>query len=58
MKVNEIIARQNRVVYILLVVVGALGLAWTIWRHQYLAQADDAPAAASIAQPASSNAGR
>ena len=54
MKVNEIIARQNRVIYILLVVVGALGLAWTIWCHQYLAHADAAPTAAPAAQPASS----
>lgn len=57
MKVNEIIARQNRVIYILLVVVGALGLVWTIWRHQYLAHAEDAPTAAPVTQPVSGGAG-
>lgn len=45
MKQNEIISRQNRVVYILLVIVGSLGLAWAIWRHWYLAT--EAPAARS-----------
>ncbi len=35
MKQNEIASRQNRVVYILLIVTGALGLAWAIWKHWY-----------------------
>lgn len=35
--VATIINRQNRVVYTLLVVSAAIGLAWVLWRHQYLA---------------------
>ncbi len=37
MKRFDIITRQNRVVYVLLVVAAAIGLAWVLWRHQYLA---------------------
>ncbi len=48
MKRNEIILRQDRVVYILLVVTAAVGLTWVLWRHQYLLN-HDRPAGA---QPA------
>ena len=49
MKQNEIIERQDRVIYILLVIVGALGLAWAIWKHLY-APRQAAPAShASVA---------
>ena len=34
---TTVINRQNRVVYTLLVVTAAIGLAWVLWRHQYLA---------------------
>ncbi|MDJ0366139.1 hypothetical protein QMK33_13340 [Hymenobacter sp. H14-R3] len=34
---TTIINRQNRVVYTLLIVSAAIGLAWVLWRHQYLA---------------------
>lgn len=34
--VATIINRQNRVVYTLLIVSAAIGLAWVLWRHQYL----------------------
>ena len=36
MKRTEIILRQDRIVYILLVVTAAVGLTWVVWRHQYL----------------------
>ncbi len=45
MKRFDIIARQDRVVYILLIVTAAVGLAWVLWRHQYVA-AHDHPAPA------------
>ncbi len=35
MKRFDIIARQDRIVYILLVVTAVIGLAWVIWRHQF-----------------------
>ncbi|GAB3635516.1 hypothetical protein GCM10027422_11060 [Hymenobacter arcticus] len=47
--IATIINRQNRVVYTLLVVTAAIGLAWVLWRHQYLA-AHSSPA--SVAVPA------
>ena len=48
MKRTDILFRQDRIVYILLVVTAAVGLAWVIWRHQLLAAraAGPAPAAA------------
>jgi hypothetical protein len=36
MKRTDIIIRQDRIVYLLLVVTAAIGLAWVLWRHQYL----------------------
>ena len=36
MKRTEIILRQDRIVYILLVVTATIGLTWVLWRHQYL----------------------
>ncbi|QKG58443.1 hypothetical protein GKZ68_18485 [Hymenobacter sp. BRD128] len=36
MKRTEIIIRQDRIVYTLLIVTAAIGLAWVLWRHQYL----------------------
>ncbi|MDO7884592.1 hypothetical protein [Hymenobacter cheonanensis] len=36
MKRTEIILRQDRIVYTLLIVTAAIGLAWVLWRHQYL----------------------
>ncbi len=40
MKRNEIILRQDRIVYILLVVTAVVGLTWVLWRHQYLLSHD------------------
>lgn len=51
MKRFDIIARQERIVHILLVVSAAIGLTWVIWRHQYLA-AHDPMAAPTHAVPA------
>lgn len=36
MKRTEILIRQDRIVYLLLIVTAAVGLAWVLWRHQYL----------------------
>lgn len=36
MKRTEIIIRQDRIVYTLLIVTAAIGLAWVLWRHHYL----------------------
>lgn len=36
MKRTEILIRQDRIVYTLLIVTAAIGLAWVLWRHQYL----------------------
>jgi len=36
MKRTEIILRQDRIVYILLVVTATIGLTWVLWRHQHL----------------------
>jgi hypothetical protein len=36
MKRTEILIRQDRIVYTLLLVTAAIGLAWVLWRHQYL----------------------
>jgi hypothetical protein len=44
---TTIINRQNRVVYTLLVVSAAIGLAWVLWRHQYLA-AHSGPAPTAV----------
>jgi lipopolysaccharide export system protein LptC len=34
-KANELIARQDRVVYILMVLLASLGLLWSFWQHQH-----------------------
>ncbi|MGI4872037.1 MAG: hypothetical protein ACRYFX_12770 [Janthinobacterium lividum] len=44
MKINEVIPRQNRIVYTLLIIVGALGLVWGIWSRMH---AEDEPAPAA-----------
>lgn len=44
---TTVINRQNRVVYTLLVVTAAIGLAWVLWRHQYLA-AHSSPAPLAV----------
>jgi len=36
MKRTEILIRQDRIVYTLLLVTAAIGLAWVLWRHHYL----------------------
>jgi hypothetical protein len=36
MKRTEILLRQDRIVYTLLIVTAAIGLAWVLWRHQHL----------------------
>jgi len=41
-KANEIIIRQDRVVYILMVLLASLGLLWSFWQHQH--KPDDATA--------------
>ncbi len=35
MKANEILIRQDRVVYLLMVLVASLGLLWSFWQHQH-----------------------
>ncbi len=47
MKRIDFRARQDRLIYILLVVAAAVGLSWVVWRHQYLA-AHDKPAPAVV----------
>lgn len=39
-RLNTFIERQNRIIYVLLIVTAAIGLAWVIWRHQYLIYRD------------------
>lgn len=39
-RLNAFIERQNRIVYVLLIVTAAIGLAWVIWRHQYIIYRD------------------
>jgi hypothetical protein len=34
-KANEIIFRQNRVVYTLMIVLAGMGLFWSFWQHQH-----------------------
>ncbi|MEJ7666051.1 MAG: hypothetical protein WKG07_44300 [Hymenobacter sp.] len=46
----NIVNRQNRIVHVLLVVSAVIGLAWVIWRHQYLAAQDAHQHAAKVAQ--------
>ena len=47
-----IVNRQNRIVHVLLVVSAAIGLAWVLWRHQYLAAQDAQQHAAKVARAA------
>jgi lipopolysaccharide export system protein LptC len=35
MKANEILMRQDRVVYVLMLLVASLGLLWSFWQHQH-----------------------
>ncbi|MGI4734749.1 MAG: hypothetical protein ACRYG7_06165 [Janthinobacterium lividum] len=51
MKASEIIFRQNRVVYVLMVLLAAVGLTWAFWERMH--RADEAapakhPTAASM----------
>ncbi|NML67117.1 hypothetical protein HHL22_18080 [Hymenobacter sp. RP-2-7] len=48
-RLNAFIERQDRIVYILLIVTAAIGLSWVIWRHQYLIYRDQHPT--SVAKP-------
>jgi lipopolysaccharide export system protein LptC len=34
-KANEILIRQDRVVYILMVLLASVGLLWGFWQHQH-----------------------
>jgi hypothetical protein len=52
MKRTEIILRQDRIVYTLLIMTAALGLAWVLWRHHYLLT-HNGPAAAGGPAPTS-----
>ena len=52
MKRTDILFRQDRIVYTLLVLTAAIGLAWVIWRHQYLAAHDKNAATPARAVPA------
>ena len=51
MKANEVILRQNRVVYTLMILLAALGLLWGFWDRQHKA-AEASPAAATLTAPA------
>jgi len=33
MKLNEIIARQTRIVYVLMALAAAAGFVWALWEH-------------------------
>ena len=35
MKANELIARQDRVIYILMVLLASVGLLWSFWQRQH-----------------------
>jgi hypothetical protein len=39
-RLNAFIERQNRIIYVLLIVTASIGLAWVIWRHQYIIYRD------------------
>ena len=47
MKRTEILLRQDRIVYLLLIMTAAIGLAWVLWRHHYLLT-HNGPAAAGV----------
>ena len=49
MKVNEIIFRQNRIVYTLMVLLAGMGLVWSFWQHQHSAGPVGPATAASAA---------
>lgn len=53
MKRTEIILRQDRIVYILLVVTATIGLTWVLWRHQHLLTQGQPAQAALPTAPAS-----
>ncbi|TVT38340.1 hypothetical protein FNT36_19270 [Hymenobacter setariae] len=50
MKANEIIFRQNRIVYTLMIVLAGLGLLWGFWDRQHKA-AQASPTSAAPAAP-------
>jgi hypothetical protein len=39
MKINEILIRQDRVVYTLMILLASIGLFWGFWQHQHPAGA-------------------
>ena len=49
MKTNEVIFRQNRVVYTLMILIAVLGLTWAFWEH---AKTEATPQATSTAAKA------
>ena len=51
MKADEIIFRQNRVVYTLMILLAGLGLVWSFWQHRHNAE-PVVPAAATQSVPA------
>jgi lipopolysaccharide export system protein LptC len=48
-KANEIIFRQNRVVYTLMILLAGAGLVWSFWQHQHNAGPVGPATAASAA---------
>lgn len=42
MKANELIARQDRVIYVLMLLLASVGLLWSFWQRQH--QSEDAVA--------------
>jgi lipopolysaccharide export system protein LptC len=53
-KINEVIPRQNHIVYILMVVLATIGLVWAFWERQHRAS-EAVPAkqaATTVATPA------
>jgi hypothetical protein len=53
-KINEVIPRQNHIVYILMVVLATVGLVWAFWERQHRASevAPAKAAATKVAAPA------
>ncbi|MGI4864571.1 MAG: hypothetical protein ACRYFZ_11670 [Janthinobacterium lividum] len=43
MKANELIIRQDRVVYTLMILLAGIGLLWSFWQHQHNAEIPGMP---------------